>query len=509
MGTDHGAAVTLAAAGLVATQGPHGLLFRPFDDVALLMEEFEGRLTVVFRDGSVAHRPGPLQPSPVPGLVPLMDGVLCAPRHARRAPGRLRFPGGWTFPAARLPRPAKKTEAPPETIVRAGKTRIDIRRLRAIESNPDGHRFDLILDDGSRLQVHRNSAPALAEQLGLAALSHLEPMSDRHRAMYRLGLRDFPWIILEAPTAELKRVFGDDEKRCDANMIWEAARHRARGAPLDYGTEYRGFYYRPVLAVLARLGWLGPGGYTEATARIEDLAEAWAVTTNVVMDALDGQTIDLLGADNDPHYRLYGNVLAEMVGHDRLLTFADLGFADLRPDLRTLGTVRPEWLVVAEKVSIEIEARQLGAAFGVSTVVLGGMARWEAVEPVADMLRPVLQGRKVNVVTYGDYDPTGWEIDDVFVRMLDRYDIHAEISGRLILPERFSARELELVTEPIPTGGSNEAKTRAWMQRTHGVHGKPLRIHADHLRPVERVIQAFIEETGLAPLAASMSGPPN
>ncbi len=50
----------LAEAGLLAVQAVKGIAFHPFEGIALVMEEVEGRLTVVLADGNVAHRPGPL-----------------------------------------------------------------------------------------------------------------------------------------------------------------------------------------------------------------------------------------------------------------------------------------------------------------------------------------------------------------------------------------------------------------------------------------------------------------
>ena len=479
----------LEAAGLLALQTRDGLAFRPVAEVALAMEEHQGRLTIVLADGMVAHRPGPLESLPVPGLVPLDAGTLAAPRHGSKRGHQLRFPGGWEFPARALPRARPRLPATASPTARVGRTEFDLSLLRSFEAEGVGYRIRL--EGGATYFIRYRSAQQFVKSLGLPALDHLEPMSEVHRAMSRRGLRDFPCLLLTASTSRLKSWFGSDERLCIANLIWEAARRRARGLPLDYGEEHRGFYYRPVLAVLHRLGLVRPSPTAEL--RPDDELPPLEPHLEAFVGALD----PLLWGVGDPHYLLYSDILSDMIGRDRLLTLEDLGFEDQNAHLRTIGTQRPDWVVVAEKVSLLHDARTLGERFGVSTIVLGGMARWEATEPLARQLSPVLAGRPVNVVSYGDYDPDGWLIVDTLMRQLARYGVTAQLRGRLVEPRRFSAREIALVAEPIVATGSNRAKLDQWMAQGGGIRGRALRIHADHLRPVKRVIAAFHEETGL------------
>lgn len=473
----------LDAACLLPMQQHEGLLFRPYAEVALIIDEYEGRLTVVCADGTVAHRPGPLSEVPVPGLQSLAEGVLASARHGRRHGAWLRYPAGWTYPAVSLAR-RSPLPVPQSHVITLGHRDIELLDLRALIGEAHGCR--VLLADGTSFHLDSQVRKLLPGILGLSA-DHLEPLSEKHRHMYRLGLRDFPYILLDTSARELRRVFGTDARRCIANLIWEDVRHRARGAPLDYGTEHRGFYYRPVAAVLPRLG-------VQLTA---DDVPPPDFPLESVLDACDNDTVGLL---NDVSYLLYDRVLADMVGDARLITLKDLGFVNSRPDQSALGTHRPQVLVVAEKASLIPETHQLAADFGVSFVVMGGMAKWEAVEPVADMLGPVLQGRPVDIVTYGDYDPAGWVVDDVCVDMLARYDISATIVGRLVLPKRFTAKEIALLAEPLSTAGGAGKLLHDWMARTHGINNRPLGMHADHLRPYERVKKAFEEETGLAPV---------
>lgn len=465
--------------GLLAVQAPSGLRFLPHDDVALLMPEFEGRITVVSRTGEVSHRPGPVDRLPIPGMTRLADGVLGRLRHGRRRNGSIHFAGGWSFPDCGGSTPRRFTRHHPRLVA----SDLDLPRLRSVRRVGSG--YEVRLDDGTTQPMARPAARRLACRLGLRDFDWIEPVSDRHCALYRLGLRDFPFVVMTAPTGLLRKLFGGDARLAIASLIWEACRHRAAGRPLDYGTEYRGFYYRPVLVVLNRLGLL------------HRRAGAW---DEVAVDALAGWTELLARGSRDPHYEMYGDVLADMIGADRLLTYRDLGFDDPRPDLKTVGAVHADWLLSAEKASLQHETRRVGQRFGVSTTILGGMATLEGTEFLAELLRPALAGRSLKIVAYGDYDPEGYEIQEVLVRQLGRYGIASAVVGRLVLPSRFTRRELELVAEEIPVQqvGGGRKKLEDWMKRTHGVSGRPMRIHADHLRDETRVIRAFNEESGLS-----------
>jgi hypothetical protein len=465
------AAPPLEAAGLLAVQAPSGVRFWPFDEIALIMDECQGRVTVVAADGTVAHRPGPVESAQVGGLARIGPGILASPRLGRVRGGAWELPGGWVFPRPASCESPERTAAP--VPIQIDHRAIDLARLRGLEA--EGRKTRIALAGGESMVVARSVATRLARRLGLESADNVTAWSDLQQAMFRLELRDFPCVLLEAPAAFLRSAFGADIHACMANLIWEAVRHRQRGTPLDYGTEYRGFWYRPILPVISRLGLREKLDY-----RLESLLDPVA----------------LLGQINDPQYALYGQILDDIVGHSRLATFRDIGFVPSRPDLRALGTKRPQWLLVVEKASLEPEGRQLAAEFGLSMVILGGMARWEAAEPVAEMLAPV--AGPVKIVAYGDYDPAGWLIDDVLVEMLARYDIKAEIAGRLVLPGRFTQREIDLLAEPIPMSARARTLSEKWLARTHGIDGRPLGLHADHLRPYERVRRAFVEETGLS-----------
>lgn len=149
--------------------------------------------------------------------------------------------------------------------------------------------------------------------------------------------------------------------------------------------------------------------------------------------------------------------------------------------------------------SLAEEAFELAALFDVTVVVLGGTPQWVATEFFADALRPRLgPGPEVLIVALVDFDPGGWGLVDTMVEQLQRYAIAATDVRHLVRPARFTAEELEWVLRPLPAPNEqSRSRVLNWVKRSGGVNGKPYGIHADHFRGLERLRQAFHEETGL------------
>jgi len=67
----------------------------------------------------------------------------------------------------------------------------------------------------------------------------------------------------------------------------------------------------------------------------------------------------------------------------------------------------------------------------------------------------------------------------------------------LITPECFTAEEIELYALPCPSStASLRTKAAKWVKNGGGINGKPMGIHANHLKPFERVRQRFLELAG-------------
>lgn len=292
-------------------------------------------------------------------------------------------------------------------------------------------------------------------------------------ALYRLGLRDWPDELLYCEAEVLRERFGTDARMAIHHVIWQAVRLRARGLGGIYGRDIRGFYYSPVEPVLRRL---------EVPVPVTAEADAWG---------LDEEPTSV----DEGLYPLYVRLLGKMVGDLRLLTFRDLAFHDPRPDMRRLGSQRPWVLVLAEKSSLRGDAFLLAERYGVSVAVLGGYPSLLGTEMLVAALREAVGDREIELLTFVDWDVDGWNVWKALVGQMMRYGMRCRVLGHLVRPERFTEWELQNLASPIPVEGSmREEKARDWLEETGGIHGRLLGIHADHLRPVERLYRAFEEE---------------
>jgi hypothetical protein len=289
--------------------------------------------------------------------------------------------------------------------------------------------------------------------LGLTNLACLEPTL---KGMAENRLRDYPLELATASGEQLKAWF--ETPRClIANLLYQAVRYRQMGIFKEYGTTHRGFWYLPVFATLYRAGFL----------------EEDRDSGEVLCD-------------------FYRRIVDELIGDDRLFTYRELGFAD--PKNRSIGATRPQVILLVEKESLQGYTERLAAEFGITYMITGGTSKLIDTEYLAEALRALLTGPVV-VVSYGDFDPEGWVIADGFVGQLQRYamDVEGPVA-RLVLATCFTEEELSLYAIPCSTHNP-EAVTMAkrWVERSGGVHGRALGIHANHLQPVERVLARMRE----------------
>ncbi|GMU57666.1 MAG: hypothetical protein AMXMBFR33_68120 [Candidatus Xenobia bacterium] len=255
-----------------------------------------------------------------------------------------------------------------------------------------------------------------------------------------------------------------------ANQIWQTYRYRATGLEPDYGTDHRGFWYIPLVATLARAGLLSQ---LDLEWEPPELAEP----------GLEGAA---------GLYLLYQTLLGELIGDEALFTFRELGFRDPRPDLRSIGRRRPEVVLVAEKTSLIPFVQRISEELGISTLILGGLPALVSTEFFASAL-PTGLGR-LRVIAYVDFDPGGWIAAESFAGQLRRFGLECTEPEFVVRPERFTREEIELYSIPIPTPTPQiEGKVRAWLARSGGIEGEARVLHADRLRPVERVLEAVRE----------------
>ena len=452
-------------------------------------------------DGSVAHRPGPLPPGPwrelgdswvnpaylertevgwlnragfllpagelapldPPEVSPLIEGLPCSMDQVLSLEadleeciwhtdcGDFRWPQSVTTVAQRFP----------DLVLVVRGLYINRNRLGRILPDAGSVTFSLFADSGALLaKIQRRTHQAVAERFGLPHFEFLEP---RVAALSRWLLRDWPLELARAKAPFLRANFVQ-VRALIMNVVWQAVRYRQMGIFPGYGDDYRGFFYDTLFSTLYRAGFLSRAKTRKALLRSGRASE----------DAL---------------WALFQDLVAEAVGSDRLFDFQQLGFADPAPQLRFLGTTRPELVVVAEKASLHQNLQALRQQFGVTTVVTGGQPKLLAVEYFVSELRTLVAG-PIRVIAYVDYDPAGWLIGKNFVHMLERYGMSLQRELQyLVRAEMFSAEEVELFSFACPAG--TPTINEKWLAECGGFGGKALGMHCSHLRPFDRVLTAF------------------
>lgn len=474
------------------------------EDIAMIREEVLGRLEVTSCRGEVGHRPGPLWTHVGAPWAEVTPGCWIHPRHAVDDGDQVRLPGGWSLPGA-VPGHAPPVQDPVvpelgcrrsqivsaqdgtwvtddgavssplspsscEWMAQAGRVWLNLLRVERVERS--GEQWRVSMRGAGPVTIGRNGFASLCAALDL------EPGDPSHgsgplAALYRLGLRDWPDELLYCEADVLRERFGTDAQAAIQQVIWQSKRLRERGLAEVYGRDIRGFYYSPVEPVLQRLEFMEVACAEPDPWRLDEGA-SWT---------------------GDPLYFLYLRVLGKMVGDLRLLMFRDLRFHDPRPDMRQLGSSRPWVLVGAEKTSVREDAFLLGARYGASVVVLGGYPSLLGTEMLVAALAPLVGDREVELVTLVDFDVDGWDVWKGLVGQFDRFGMKCRVRGHLVRPERFTEWELRNLKSRIDTDGPmRQEKARQWLEETGGIHGRLEGMHADHLRPVERLYQAFEEE---------------
>lgn len=492
---------------LLSVQKRDQALLWPLSEVAMVREEWPGRLEVTSRTGDVAHRDGPVDPWRRAPLHEVRPGVLVHPGYAERREGMLHLPGGWRIPDGNLPgyevpgpedstvplglRPqgegyvwltATGERPGPSSLPKARKVHPDLFRFGRHYVRPGGIRelrrvgtqVQLTLAGGRVLLA--GWGDNLKDLVGALELAWPDLVPERHRVLYARELRDWPTTLLELETEELRRRYGQDPTLLVDHVIWEALR---RPHP-ERAINPRGLFYRPLKVLAVRAGLLSPA----AAAPVP--GGAWA-------SSLQGSW------DSDWLWKELQDRLELFVAAWRLCTFQQLGFLDRGQPNRLMGTARPEVVLLVEKSSLEVDAAVVAREFGVSMLVLGGTPSWIATEFFATELRSRIRG-PIRIVSLCDFDPYGWDFPRIFASQMERYGIETEGVVRLVRPERFTPEELELLALPIPTNAVNRELIRRWVEESGGVGGRALGLYADYLRPVQRLRAAFREDTGLVPL---------
>lgn len=524
--------------GMVVLTNLQGLLFWRRDRIAMVREELQGRLEVLSAEGELAHRPGPLTDLEGWPFVQAAEGTLIHPDLAQEEGGALLLPGGWRIEGslpARGPRPpAPDDPEVPGPGVRAsevlylktgkgssfwetdrgrvpghrrssGKTLArlhpDLRpaghsyfvnpaRLRFLRRAARPTTYDLGFDNGTVVNLGLTGCRILATRLGLEHPEWVGGESQGQRELRRLGIRRWPVALNRAPADFLRRHFAGEPGLLVTNAALQTLEARRRGEATTDGDDHRGWYYNPGRPLLHRAGHLDFGAAAgDVAAREREAAASWLSPPRQDRRSM---TYPRFGPDPpldaDAAWSLVCRIFTELV--QTLYVYRDFGFRDPHPELRLLGPVHPDIVLLVEKESLFERARELHRLFGFTVFMTGGSPARLAVENlVADLARVGV--REVRIASYCDHDVTGWDMPLILGDIFARYEVTTREVRRLITPEAFTEQELRDLAYSLETSDDPRyvPRLRRWVRETGGIGGLPLGISADHLQPFERLME--------------------
>lgn len=504
-----------------------GLLFWPRHGIAMIREEWEGRLEVLCADGTLAHRPGPLSawagapfapagpdalvnpsvPAPPGWTLPSPTGPVpsAEPEEDPLLPGGVRAsevlyldPGGdagshWVTDRGRISADCKlsgkRLAALHPHMHAAGKYLfVNSRRLRSLRRTRKGMKFDLGFDEGTELRLGYKGGHGLARALGLEGPDWIGGETEGQKHLRHLGLQRWPVRLATATPAQLQAWFPAEPARLLANVAMQTLEARQRGETVLEGDGHRAWYYRPARRVLRRAGHLADGGRVTSWAfpRYLGVGEPRRAT----YPTFGGE----VGMSPDRAWEMLCRLFTHLVFVARLFDYRSFGFRDAKPEWRLIGAAHPEIVVLVEKESLLEAARVLHERLGVTVYVTGGLP------PVigAEYLVQDLRARgvvEVLVVSWCDFDPPGWDLPTMLTPQFDRFGMPTREIRRLVTPDRFTEDELRRLSVPLDYSGDaiRRARLRRFMEETGGILGEARSISANCLEPVERVVEAFLD----------------
>lgn len=313
---------------------------------------------------------------------------------------------------------------------------------------------------GQAIPVTEMYAEGVRNYLGLESLDHVIPWNQQMAAIISEKLRKFKKDIRYMSAAELRANFSDSTgqlvvKQLMGNIIWQAFNWiKEEKIPLFEGN-LRSFWYSHIKPVIARLGM-----------------------------ALDGQ------------YKVMSGIFTQYTAVYGLFCYKDFGFADDNERYRIIGKTNPEVIVCAEKMGHWKTLELLNAQYGITIIALGGQPSQLSTEYFVDELKTVIDLKKTFYL-FGitDYDPAGWTIAESFAAQLavqgiytienvEYGDTMSDIKDmkkcHLIMPEYFTAEEIELNKYPVPQETpEQQTKVKNWLKKGGGINGEACGLEAD------------------------------
>lgn len=483
---------------MVVLQDAGGLVFWNEYDIASFQPEFRNRWRAVHRDGRVAHRPTPPPPGP---WLPLGNALVLPQLIVDHAD-----PAGYHFPAHNLPEvpephnpnrhiyalqgdhkrqclwktdggdrleksksAAQASKSMPELVMLRKGLYINRNRLARVQRR---HPLTLITLDNGQTYTITDLGNGLPQRLGLPNLVHLEPRCEALYGNYQL--REWPFPLIEAEPEFLRKTF-DSARQLIAHLIFQRLRYIQNGDQREWSKSYRGFWYEWLKGCLHRAGFL------------EEPELQWNPPEEPAAELHRGA--GQAEALYDLTFRIFGYFVLDY----QLFSFREFGFRAPHPELRRIGTTRPEILLVCEKNEFAEWGIQLHQEFGVSLRLLSGQPSALMSEFMAADLQARVSG-PIRILAYVDYDVGGWILARALAKQLERHGLEVDEVVFFLNNDAFSTEEKRLHSHPLPAAtAADRTKSKAWFAETHGVDGRPRGLHADYIQPYQRLRHLFLQ----------------
>lgn len=280
---------------------------------------------------------------------------------------------------------------------------VDSRKVSAVSGAPG--RFELHLEGRAEtVPVTATYEESLAESLGVTRLDRLVPEHPEDRRLRELELYDFGaresltldsedpqavqdhqmrWDLKLWDSQRLLRYFGKvtkpeefDEKKLVRNVVWQTYRWIQQGIQAPWNAALRQYWYM-----------------------VERIFES---QTDVVVEVQAKQ---------------YNDILNEMVHEDEIFRYREFGFFDVRSRFRDLGRVRPDILLVDEKVGNYMELLRAVPDLRYTIACTKGQSALIMLDYLAEELEAAgldLAETHFHVFTVMDLDPAGRFIQSSF-----------------------------------------------------------------------------------------------
>jgi hypothetical protein len=332
-----------------------------------------------------------------------------------------------------------------------------------------GSYYHVTLKGGSVATVTPHYAPKLAEHFNLQNLEHITPFNRVAYWLMKENLHDYDKPITKMSVKELTEHFSEDSSdriivsNLIANFLWQFVSYIRKGEaePLE-GGNVRSLWYL-IKPTLSRIG------------------------------ALSGMD----------HYKTLSEKMAHFSAH-HIMKYKEFGL--IEEGNWSIGTTRPDVILVAEKRAHFYFLKKMQKEFGVSIIALGGKPKTITSEYFTDAFKEQIPDyhnlENIKLIGLIDYDPSGQIIEETFQDDLRIFDLKKTTYQGLVIPENFTQEELEVykynLLETYDAVGQPQSKwpkeLKDWLRDTNGINGEPFGLETDALMLDQGIIIKMIQE---------------